>query len=261
MLSKLLKHEMKACARLLLPLYIILFVLTIMDRIVLSLKLFDGSLAIIPGFITFIYVLAIVAIIIVSIVFIVFRFYKNLVTDEGYLMFTLPVKAHQLINSKLISSLIWIFISLTAVISSIFAVVITGDKMKMIRDAFHESIESIRIEFGDLSTLFMIELLLMLVLSIIYAILLVYTSISAGQLFNGHKLMLSFAAYAVINTATQIVGIILSLAADFVFSNKFSETEGVVLIVLPLMLLFLLIFSAIYYAASNYIFKKKLNLE
>ena len=37
----------------------------------------------------------------------VYRFYKNLMTDEGYLMFTLPVSRSQLIWSKLIVSMAW----------------------------------------------------------------------------------------------------------------------------------------------------------
>lgn len=37
----------------------------------------------------------------------VVRFRNNLMTDEGYLMFTLPVSVHQLLWSKLLVSMLW----------------------------------------------------------------------------------------------------------------------------------------------------------
>lgn len=42
-----------------------------------------------------------------TIVLMVLRFYRNLMTDEGYLMFTLPVSTTELIFSKLIVSVVW----------------------------------------------------------------------------------------------------------------------------------------------------------
>jgi hypothetical protein len=85
MLGKLFKHEMKACARLLLPLYLVLVVLAVMDRIVLGIHLFKGVIAIVPGAFTTIFVFANIAIAVISSVIVIYRFYKNMVTDEGYL--------------------------------------------------------------------------------------------------------------------------------------------------------------------------------
>lgn len=48
------------------------------------------------------------------------RFYKNLVTDEGYLTFTLPVSSKQIIASKLISSLVMDILMAFAVLVSTF---------------------------------------------------------------------------------------------------------------------------------------------
>lgn len=52
------------------------------------------------------------------------EFYRSLVSDEGYLTFTLPVKTSETILSKLINGIIWILISLAAVALS--AVLICG---------------------------------------------------------------------------------------------------------------------------------------
>ena len=40
------------------------------------------------------YGMVIIAAFVITLIVIIQRFYKNLLTDEGYLMFTLPVKAH-----------------------------------------------------------------------------------------------------------------------------------------------------------------------
>ena len=261
MLGKLLKHEMKACARLLLPLYITLIFLSIADRIFLSLNIFKGSLKIIPGFITFLYIVAIFATIVVSVVIIIYRFHKNLTTDEGYLMFTLPVKTHQLINSKLIASIFWSVVSTIAVLGSIFMVVVSNDRMELIREGIHDYMEVINEEFGNLAVLFNIEMILMIIFALLYGILLIYASIAAGQLFNGHKIIGSFAAYIALNTVTQIIGTILIYIINLIFNNNFGEAESLIKLILPMMLIFLFFFSALYYIAANYLFKRKLNLE
>ena len=51
-------------------------------------------------------VLSIFAFIIFSELLVYVRFYKHLFTDEGYLTFTLPVKRHQILSSKLISGFV-----------------------------------------------------------------------------------------------------------------------------------------------------------
>jgi ABC-type transport system involved in multi-copper enzyme maturation permease subunit len=65
------------------------------------------------------YVLLIVGIFVITLIVILQRFYKNLVKEEGYLMFTLPVKPWELITSKLIASVIWTFVSTIVVMISV----------------------------------------------------------------------------------------------------------------------------------------------
>ncbi|MEI3280961.1 MAG: hypothetical protein V8R46_09675 [Eubacterium ramulus] len=73
-----------------------------------------------------IYGLLIVALMIVTIVMVLQRFYKNLLKGEGYLMHTLPVPTWMLVASKVISSLIWILLSIAVLFVSIFVLVLTG---------------------------------------------------------------------------------------------------------------------------------------
>ncbi|HCM14004.1 MAG TPA: ABC transporter permease, partial [Lachnospiraceae bacterium] len=123
MLKKLLKHELKATSRYITPIFLILFLFTILNKIILGLDIFKGmfkgALKIIPGIAITGYVLSLIAIVVVTFVILVVRFYKNLTSEEGYLMFTLPVKSNQLVNSKLLIAMFWTVLSILAVILSL----------------------------------------------------------------------------------------------------------------------------------------------
>jgi hypothetical protein len=261
MLSKLFKHELKATARLLLPIYLVLVVLTIMDRIALNLDIFHGVLSIIPGLITMAYVISLVAIVIVSFVIIIMRFYKNLMTDEGYLMFTLPVKSHQLITSKLLTSILWTVASVVAVIASLFAVFATSDTWGMIVDVYKMAMVEIEAELGGFTTILFIELILLIIFSLINGILEIYAAIAIGQLFNGHKVIGSFAAYIGITTVIQIIASVFLFIAGMLFKQRIDDIEAIPQLVFPITILFLLVFNVTFYWITNYIFKRKLNLE
>lgn len=261
MLSKLFKHEMKATSRILLPIYLILVVLTILDRIVLHLDIFKGTLAIIPGFVTIAYIATLIAIIVVSFVIVILRFYKNLMSDEGYLMFTLPVKSHQLINSKLIASILWTVASFAAVIASLFLVFITPERMETLKDLFQIFKAEMESDLGSISTLIIIEIIVMTVIGVINNILQIYASIALGQLFNGHKVIGSFAAYIAINTLTQIISLIIIMIGALIFGDSFVETSSTPQFVFPLSILLIMVFNVVYYWIIDFIFKRKLNLD
>ena len=106
MLGKLMKHEFRATARIMLPVMGAMVALALLAN--LSIRGLAGNLSDIPMLrILFVLIIiffsvAVVATIVMSLVIMVSRFYRNLLKDEGYLMFTLPVSVHELIWSKLI---------------------------------------------------------------------------------------------------------------------------------------------------------------
>ncbi len=261
MLGKLMKHEMKAVARLLFPIYMVLIVFTIAARIVVSLH-FEGVFGVIPGTVIGLYVLALVAIAVVSSVIIIIRFYKNMVTDEGYLMFTLPVKPYQLINSKLIISAFWTILSVITILLSIGIVVASPGNIAAFRDGFADLMRELRNELGLANTtLLWIELILMALIGTINGILCIYTCIAVGQLFNGHKILGSFVAYIVYTVVMQVVSVVVMIVAGNLFTDYFSNVTAITNIIFPASILLYIILSVIFYIVTNYIFSKKLNLE
>ncbi len=107
MLKKLYKYDFRCSARKVLPMFIIYFVITVVFKImnVLDIKhpIFEASF----GVITFIFMLLTFALVFYGFGTAMARFKKNLFTDEGYLMNTLPVKPWQHVTSKLLNAFTW----------------------------------------------------------------------------------------------------------------------------------------------------------
>ena len=127
MLGKLLKYEIKATSRILLPLYLVLFVVAVVNRVLNPFEILENAqgfniqiliniLSIILYFIITFSVMAATFIIMIQ------RFYKNFLGDEGYLSFTLPVETWKHVLSKLLTSMMWIILSILAVIASIIII-------------------------------------------------------------------------------------------------------------------------------------------
>ena len=109
MLGKLLKQDFRATARIMLPLYAAVPVLGLFTNLITHLCENQTGFLInaISTLVSFIFALALIAAVVTTVVLMVLRFYRNLMTDEGYLMFTLPVSTTELIFSKLIVSVVW----------------------------------------------------------------------------------------------------------------------------------------------------------
>ena len=125
MLRKLLKHEFRATARIMGPLYLILLVTAmganfsarVMDRADSRLLNALGALVVMA------FVVAIIGVCFMSFFLMLQRFYRNLLRDEGYIMFTLPASVHQQVWSKLIVSTVWYVLTAAVVVLSFLVAV------------------------------------------------------------------------------------------------------------------------------------------
>ena len=114
MLGKLMKYEIKATGRTLIPLYIALLAFAIINKIFIG----TGLAHKLEGFGSIPFILSILgygctmtAVFIVTFFVIIQRFYKNLLGDEGYLMNTLPVSTITNITSKISIATFWNIVS------------------------------------------------------------------------------------------------------------------------------------------------------
>lgn len=262
MLGKLIKYELKATSRFFMPLFLAVLIMTPVTRMLYSLDFFRGYLSIIPGFFSVLYALLLAATAVVSFVIVIYRFYRNMVTDEGYLMHTLPVKPSLHIWSKTIVACFWTIVSMIVVLLSLFVFFITPERMRdlteFLSQALHETIGL----FGQkVYILLLVELIIMCVLSLICNIFYIYASITIGHVISRHKIIGAFAAAVVLNIISQVLGMLILIPIVFLSDRNMNNPYIITSVLFPCTIVLSLILTIGYFLCTNYILTKKLNLE
>lgn len=264
MLGKLIKYEFKATGRILAPLYGAVIIFSIFSAFFMELN--SKYLSIPQSLAIFLYVLLIIATFVLTFFIIIQRFYKNLLSDEGYLMFTIPVKVQDNIIAKLITSFCWTICSVIVALASVFILAFTSIPFDVIPNLFKDMHNAIITLGGNYGYPIIIILFLVLLVSTISQILMLFCSISVGQLFTNHKLLGSFVSYIGIYFIVQSVMTVCMVTAatiidktmlldTFVPSAQFVFILSIILLIVPIIL------STIYLLATKFVLSKKLNLQ
>jgi hypothetical protein len=269
-LKKLLKYEFKSVFYLLLPLYFAVLMVSAVCRLFINIDFLQEVFNGLPFFfICAVYFGLFVGMFAVTLLMIVQRFYKGLLSEEGYLMFTLPVKPWQLIISKGIVSTVIVLISGIIMIMSIFILTLNlGDIWSIFFN--HEVIRFDRL-FEKFRTwpLFVLEFILLMFIYLWKHIAHTYSAMAIGQLSNKHRAVLSIIAYSV-----EWFAISLFWISVIEFSNKFhfrlpsswdywmnEHGEFSLHFGMWILLIWQGLELAFYYISTHYILSKKLNLE
>lgn len=258
MLGKLIKHEWNSVARIFIPMYIALIVMTAIGKLLLSTNAINSLPDFISTLFLFVYIFLILIIFVGTSLFLVVRFYKNIYSDEGYLTHTLPVTTNQKLLSKSIVAFGFSIISFLLCTASIFVLVITKDIWNTIPQAIEKISEICRFELGmNLMQLFLIIIAASLI-SLLSQIFMCYASISIGQLFKGHKIIGSMAGFVALSTISQVVSSILLVVIQI---DKIENNADYI----PLLFTSASILSAAmcigYYFIAYYMMQKKLNMD
>lgn len=268
MLGKLIKYEFKGTARLYLPFFALLVLLTVVNRFSLRFSLEHSAAIRIPTVLAMmLYIIAVIAIFVIAMVATVQRFYKNFMTDEGYLMFTLPVSQDSLILSKLIVATIWNIFSVLIAMLSLFFLMVDEDIWSALIAGVGE-IQKLSANGINLFSVCAITLLTMLA-ALVAGILQIYAAVVIGCTSSRHKLILGFGVYLGFNVVMQTASLVmLPLIVNWLtriskLGSAFTPQEAVGFFqgVMLLGLVFSLVFGAIYYIITRLMLKKKLNLE
>ena len=277
MLGKLMKHEFRATARIMLPVMGAMVALALLAN--LSIRGLAGNLSDIPmlrilfTLIIIFFSVAVVATAVMSLVIMVSRFYRNLLKDEGYLMFTLPVSVHELIWSKLIVSLVWFLGTglLIFLVMALLALNLSHTNLQMILEQFPSWSEilgwldaaGVR---GQVIT-FLVQIVLGTLIGIFAACLHFYASMALGHMFSKDKVLLSIVFFVGISFAFNlmemgygIVGFGLSDLENMELSNN-REGLGFVSTVIWHGIGLSAVQAAVMYLATFLGLKKGLNLE
>lgn len=277
MLGKLIKQELRATSRVMLPLIAAVLVLAILSGI--SVVLLDREQDM--GFMTVVFVLILIAFVVcvfavcvAALVVMIERFYKNLLGSEGYLMFTLPVSVDALVWAKLIVSFIWFAVTAVAVLLAMMLMVVvsanfafTCEDAAIVRSAVHEMFA--RIGAGNVIGV-TLETLAALFITSVTTCLHFYFAMAIGQSFANHKGAWSVVFYFIISIGVSVLsGTVLGalngsgLLDHFEITvNNLSLSGGFAAVHAVLIgnIILSAVLGAILYFPTTALLKKRLNL-
>lgn len=296
MLGKLIKHDWVSVWKTLLLINGGLLAVTLIGSVSFLSPLWTSDISylnLLAGLILFGNILCLIIAAVATFIYIAVHYYKNLFSDEGYLMHTLPVKSWQLVASKLIVACIAQLISIIMICLCIFLLVMSAalqfSTPAEIGQFFSEFFEVFRLLAGELG----VQFPLMIVYCILYClgalvtgIMTVYGAISIGQMFQKHRVVFSVIFYFVIYSVYQAVmsiGLVVFAGAKITQIEQVSTTQTIspidgvnvsltsstgspVIIdfvwqTLWLGLGFMVLGSVVLFFLSKFMMTKKLNLE
>ena len=192
MLGKLLKHEWKATARRYGLFYLILASITVFTAIIHAIPVDNIFYTMGETSLIVMYIVSLCGVIFCSTGMAIVRFYKNMVSDEGYLTFTLPVKVEQLVFVKFLVAYIWQLVTVILCILSLFSVFVIGH-IEM--GEFFDGVSSLADMAGKMVPVFIV----MMLISMMYQLMIYYLSIAIGQRFGNYKILASIIAYCALS--------------------------------------------------------------
>lgn len=266
MLRKLIKYEFKATGRVFLPFFLSLLIFAVINKLISPA---DPEYWGFPAAISMvIYIMIMVGMFVMTTIIMLQRFYRNLLSDEGYLMFTLPTKTWKLIASKLVMSIFWIIASLAVAFLSILIIIyqkgVSMESWRLLTEGYRTIYEMIGASLYTIT----LEIIIGSLFTLVFGIVLVYASMAIGHLFNRHKILASFGAFIALNTLAQILfSLFCQITPGFAWPGHELYLQNMPNLITLIQVFFLYgilftgLLSAAYFALTNYILSKKLNLE
>ncbi len=265
MLKSLLKYELKASGRILIPLYIAVLAMGLISAFSFKINsVFNWNnsfISLVSVLLTIMLFVLIVATVGLSFVISIYRYKKNLLGNEGYLMNTLPVSASENIMAKLISAMIYQFVgAFVSIISGfIFISLIASNNIDW-SQFYNEFARMTLLAKSEGINIYVIicETVVLMIFAMASENLMIYAAMSIGHSSTSHKVVNSVFAYIIFYFLAQFI--------NFVLIIVFAETIGKININtlysgLSVIILSEAAYAIIYFMISNYFLKKKLNLQ
>ena len=226
MLGRLFKYELKATSKVLVPIYIAFIAITIISRVSIDLKVDEGSLwSFINGMGLFVFIISAITMFVATAIVIIWRFYRNTSSDEGYLLFTLPVKVDYIIISEFLCALIWGFLMSVFAVLGIFLMIFNRNvDDNIINFSYFGNILSSLTADGIKAIFY---LFLDILISTFQEIMSIYCAISLASLFNKHRLIFSATFYIGLLIVVNAFAILIMNIVEKIFPsgvyNAYSE--------------------------------------
>lgn len=220
MFRKLFKYEWTAMMRSLFPVYGAVLAVTVLNALMFHVIVpearqtdFSSSplLGMIPWFTGALYAAVLAALGVMTVLPVIQRFYKGLLREEGYLMFTLPVESWKIVLAKALAAVLMIHISL---IVGIFSIGILAGELtflkavpKFLAECFNLIIAGFKEDAGMTVhvILFFLEGLLAMIAAWFATVYHFYLAMALGQLAGNHRVAFSVLAYVGISSVFSII--------------------------------------------------------
>jgi len=263
MLNKLLKYEFKFIFKVIIVFYMLGLFFALLTRIFMS---FDSSLMmnIIGKICSGITISMIFNIIINNIMRMWYRFKANLYGDESYLTHTLPIDKKTIYTSKILSSVISLFISFLVITIILFIAYYSKENLEMIKNMILPLTDILNVSMVKI----ILSIIFILFLEITCLLQIGYTGIILGHKMNNHK-----TAFSVLYGFITYMGAqSLTLLSMFIYAlfNKdmlslFTSSEitniGLLKDITTFSIIIYTIIIIINYIANVKIFKKGVNVD
>ena len=264
MLGKLISHEWKATYKMMAILNIYLIVITLIGHLMLSLHILDNPSEAMAAIITLLiagYILSLISVSIAATIYLISRFYKNLYTDEGYLMHTLPVKPWELILSKGVIAFFWFLVTSVIISGSALLLISSAASDFELIDMWNEATGAAA-KYLNLTPGAIIFLLVTFILiSTVQGTFMFYASVSLGQLFKTHKLLGSIIFYVIIYSVIQFFSTIIMIATGLTGEVAEAETITYFWGLVGMTYSLTIISCVVFWFITEHMTRKKLNLD
>ena len=254
MLGKLLKYEIPALGRKLVPLYAAWAVTAILLGLSIGRVESKSEFGMVITVLLYMGVAA--AVFVLGVVMLIQRYSHSLLGDEGYFYHVLPVSANEHIACKTISALIWILLTfLTLLVTFMLIALFSGTSLHDIMFGFTFWIPN---EAVGTVVLLTIETIIAGLLSICKSVLAIYAAITIGHQAKNHTTLASIGAYIALMVLESTAGnILIHLVPNITY--KIETASGVSILLLAAMVVTIII-GGFYFFICSELLRKRLNL-
>ena len=277
MLSKSIKHEFRATARVMLPVFIALLSLSLVTHLTTRFFLNNDThwvLSALGVCMVVLFFLGIAAVAFSVFALTIVRFYRSFLSEQGYLTLSLPVSTNTHIFSRLLVAVVWYTLSALAIMAAISVLALGVDGVSNILGAIGEMIRGLWQAWTSLTggqrTLALLlgfEMLASVVASCAASCLLLYAAMAVGHSFNRYKKALSVLFAFLFYHAVQILMFLGVFAVTMGNMNIELDLDsptavlGAGNVFFAIIIVAELAIAAVFYFITHHFLTKKLNLE
>ena len=254
MLGKLIKYEIPALGRKLVPLYIAWAATAVLLGVAVgNVASKSEFLMVLSGLL---YAGVATAVFVMGIVMIVQRYSSSLLGDEGYFYHALPVTATEHIASKTISAVVWVLLSFAAMaVTGILIAIFGGALPELLKFDWAELFR----EIDAIELLIFIEVIIAGVLSMAKSILAIYAALAIGHQAQRRTSLASIGAYLAVLAFESIVGRICFGIFPHLIREPGSQGEFALLILAASVVTILI--GGFYFYICKTLMENRLNLN